>query len=359
MLNSGAERLSSSEQMSPSRYASAAFAGAPLAQRWTRTASHKRCSASAPPRRTRCTRATARSADLPETRELAIPLAPKVDTTWELDFYSRPVIGADGKKLWELIIVDSMGRFEHVEAIPNSMVNSGELRKRIAAVIDGSPVKPMVVRFFRSQMLNMITIALSGLEVEMRPSRRTYALCKAIKDREKNVYPTMPGYRKELATKAPTFQSLDLAVTEPLPDALRCEKFAFGNFPLSFIVDFFAEADPTDFFGDSCIVDDDVPVDAEIPGVIIFSKRSKALAGWMSGIELAFVKAVLERQKVVLECGLNTIYQFAGVDTAIKNEARRFQSAKEAVGGLHFVAIQQSEESDEVDGFWLLTESAY
>jgi RNA-binding protein Tab2/Atab2 len=345
--------------MAPVRRISPSFASPPLTRQWIDTGRQRLCPVSAVSRRRgRCAQVIARSADVPETQELSIPLAPQIDTTWELDFYSRPVIGADGKKLWELIIVDSMGSFEHVEAIPNSMVNSGELRTRIAAVIENSPVKPMVVRFFRSQMLNMISIALSGLDVETRASRRTYALFKAIKDREKQVYPQMPGYRAELVNKTPTFQSLDLVVTERLPDALRCEKFAFGNFPLSFIVEFFAQANPSDFFGDACIIDEDVPSDALIPGIIIFSKRSKALAGWMSGIELAFVKAMMEKQLVVFECELNTVYRFADIDNLIKNDARQFQSAKDAVGGLHFLAIQQSEESDEVDGFWLLTESS-
>merc|ERR1712087_50331 len=37
---------------------------------------------------------------------------------WELDFYSRPVQGADGKKLWELLVTDAAGSFYHAEAVP-------------------------------------------------------------------------------------------------------------------------------------------------------------------------------------------------------------------------------------------------
>jgi hypothetical protein len=285
------------------------------------------------------------------------PLAPAVDTTWELDFYSRPVLGADGKKLWELVITDASGRLEHVEAIPNSLVNSRELRKRIQAVIDDSPVKPLTVRFFRTQMLNMITIALSGIDVQVRPSRRTYALFQLIKEREKHVYPEMPGYRASLSKAPPPFLGVDLALSERLPDALRCEKFAFGSMPLGRLQEFFDSAKSTDFFGDSCLVDDDLPVDAMVPGIIVFSARAKPLAGWMSGIELAHVKAVLSQQELHLECGLTTRYRFAGIDDTIKAEARAFQSAKEPVGGLHFLAVQTAEDADDVEGFWLLTEA--
>lgn len=285
------------------------------------------------------------------------PLAPVIDTTWELDFYSRPVLGADGKKLWELIIVDSSGRFEHVEVIPNSLVNSRELRKRINAVIADSSVKPSTIRFFRQQMMNMISIALSEIDVQVRPSRRTYALFQLLKERERDVYPKMPGYKAGLSKQTLSFVGVDLELSEALPDALRCEKFGFGRLPLAQLQEFFSDASPNDFFGDACIADDDLPQDASIPGLIVFSKRAKALAGWMSGVELAYLKAVLSKQELALECGLVTRYRFAGIDDTIKPEARDFEKAKEAVRGLHFLAIQESEDSDEVEGMWLLTES--
>lgn len=298
-------------------------------------------------------RATAADADLSS----AIPYAPVGDTTWELDFYSRPVVGADGKKLWELVITDASGAFEHVEVIPNSLVNSRELRARVQAVIDDAPIKPLVVRFFRTQMLNMITIALSGIDVQARPSRRTYALFQLIKERERNVYPKMPGYKESLAQQPATFLGVDLSMSERLPDALRCDKFAFASLPLSQLEEFFEGADPNDFFGDACLIDEEIPKDAMVPGMIVFSKRSKAIAGWMSGLELAFIKAILSKQELTLECGLTTRYLFAGIDDTIKAEARAFQKGKEAVGGLHFLAVQKSEDTDDVDGFWLLTEA--
>lgn len=125
-----------------------------------------------------------------------------VSDIWEIDFYSRPVLGLDGKKLWELIITDKSGNFEHVESVPNSMVNSKELRSRVEKVIADSRVKPKILRFFRAQMQNMIKIALSGIEdVVVTPSRRTYSLLQLIEYRELNVYPNMVG--KLLPRRAP------------------------------------------------------------------------------------------------------------------------------------------------------------
>lgn len=82
---------------------------------------------------------------------------------WELDFYSRPVQGADGKKLWELLVTDSAGSFRHVEAVPSNCVNSKELRLRVQRLLDDAETRPKSIRFFRSQMKNMITIALNEL----------------------------------------------------------------------------------------------------------------------------------------------------------------------------------------------------
>lgn len=288
--------------------------------------------------------------------EVPVPLAPKTSDIWELDFYSRPVVGVDGKKLWELIITDADASFEHVEAIPNSLVNSRELRSRVQAVIDESLHKPASIRFFRSQMFNMINIALAQLDVTVSPSRKTYALYQLIRDREEKVYKNMPGFQESL-TKPSAFQGLNLKVSEPLPDALRCDSFAFGTFPLGQLEDFFETADSKDYFGNSCLVDPNLSRETLVPGLIIFSKRARPLSAWISGIELAFVRATLDKQEVSFECGLNTVYKFAKITPDIKNDVRTFQQAKQDTAGIHFLAVQTSPQTDEIDGMWLLCES--
>lgn len=291
------------------------------------------------------------------TDSLPIPLAPQTSDVWELDFYSRPVVGLDGKKLWELIITDTTGAFNHIEAIPNSMVNSRELRKRIQAVIEDAPTRPRTIRFFRIQMFNMINIALSEIDVQVSPSRKTYALFQLLKEREETVYVNMPGFQKSLTSQANVFAGIDLVVTQRLPDALRCESFAFGSFPLGQLEEFFDSANPTDFFGDRCLVDPNILKDTMVPGMIVFSKRAYPLAAWISGIELAFIRATMEKQEIVFECGLSTVYKFAQITDDIRDEARRFQTARKDTGGLHFLAVQTNADAEEIDGMWLLCET--
>lgn len=294
-----------------------------------------------------------------------VPLAPPASDIWELDFYSRPVVGFDGKKLWELLITDSTGTFEFVDAVPNSLVNSRELRKRIESAIEIATCKPTIIRFFRSQMFNMIQIALSELDVIVSPSRKTYALYRLIKYRESKVYRKMPGFKpspggsskSSISTLSqPSFSGINFPVSQPLPDALRCEKFAFGTFPLSYLQEFFKEADSSQYFGDQCPVDDGVSGDLNVPGLIVFSKRAKALAAWIGGIELAFIRVLQEQREVVLECGLDTIYRFIQITKDVKKDVTDFETLKNSANGLHFLAVQQSAESDEVEGMWLLSE---
>lgn len=314
-----------------------------------------------PPQRSSSTRRIVpiQLADKQPKTSTPIPLAPPTSDIWELDFYSRPVVGLDGKKLWELIITDATASFEFVESVPNSLVNSRELRKRIQAVIDNSRTKPTTIRFFRSQMQNMIEIALSGIDASISPSRKTYALYKLLQRREATVYKQMPGYKAQLAqtASASSYTPINFTLAKRLPDALRCEQFALGNFPLSFLQEFYAQADTDDYFGDSCLVDDDsLPSDILIPGLIVFSKRAPALSAWISGIELAFIKVLMERREVVLECGLNSVYRFAQILDTLKDDVRSFQKMKDAAGGLHFLAVQKSADADEVEGLWLMCE---
>mmetsp|Transcript_11864 Transcript_11864/g.24177 ORF Transcript_11864/g.24177 Transcript_11864/m.24177 type:complete len:338 (-) Transcript_11864:579-1592(-) len=279
--------------------------------------------------------------------KFAGPVAPVPSDVWELDFYSRPVVGADGKRLWELIVTDSSGVLEVVEPVPNSMVNSRELRERFSQILEESPVKPRVVRYFRSQMTNMIRIALEDFGVVLRPSRRTYSLLTVLKDREKNVYPKMPGYKAGFKADA-AFSTVK--VPEKMPDALMGDKFAFA---FSNLADLIA---PDDGVGwkELCPVELDLPESTSVPGLVIFSSRAKAISAWMTGIELAGVSASLPRREVVLECGLNTQYLFARLSDSMRDEAKEFLDAKDGLDGLHFLAVQSTGKSEDVAGLWLL-----
>eukprot|EP00965_Chrysotila_dentata_P176989 5845300-Pleurochrysis_carterae.AAC.2 len=66
-----------------------------------------------------------------------------------------------------------------------------------------------------------------------------------------------------------------------------------------------------------------------VPGVVIFSKRSAAIAAWFAGTDLAFVKATLESRELLLEVGLDTQYLLARIRTPEQQlEAELFEEGK-------------------------------
>jgi len=270
---------------------------------------------------------------------------------WELDFYSRPVHGADGKKLWELLVTDGAGSFYHAEAVPSNCVNSRELRTRVQRLIDSAERKPSSIRFFRVQMKNMITIALSDLGgVACTPSRVTYRLYDFMTEREQQVYPEMPGYRRPRPETAP------VKLPVKLPDQLRGEQYAFVTLPYAeFAPGGDISADNIGF-GSLCpLPAQGPPLDTMVPGLVVFSKRASAISAWLTGTDLAFVKALQESRELLLEVGIDTQYLLARIRSQEQQlEARLFEEGKLRTGGLHFLSVQTDAEAERPDGFWLL-----
>ena len=277
---------------------------------------------------------------------------PSLPCSWELDFYSRPVQGADGKKLWELLITDSTSSFRHVEAVPSNCVNSRELRSRVQRLIDDAERRPTTIRFFRTQMKNMISIALSELpDVAAKPSRVTYALYDWLEERERDVYPEMPGYRKPRPEPAP------MKLPVKLPEQLRGEQYAVATLPLAEFLPGGSITEENIGFGSLCSLPptEGLSPDTMVAGVVIFSRRSRAIAAWLTGLDLAFVSAALESREIYIEVGLDTQYLLARMRTPTQVlEAETFEESKGRVRGLHFLSVQNGPEAEQPDGFWLL-----
>lgn len=69
---------------------------------------------------------------------------------WELDFCSRPILDARGKKVWELVVCDSKRQLQFARFYPNNVINSVTLRDALVYIMDtlGVP-RPEKIRFFR------------------------------------------------------------------------------------------------------------------------------------------------------------------------------------------------------------------
>lgn len=281
-------------------------------------------------------------------------------TIWELDFYSRPVLDENNKKLWEVLICQSPldvqtspdSLFRYSEFCSSGEVNSVRLRQAIDKAIEQAPTPPDRIRFFRRQMNNMITKACADAGIPVAPSRRTLALNQWMQQRMQEVYPTLPNYQP---SNNPSV-ALPPAAPQPLPDALLGEKWAFVNLEASAFAEMaewdisFSEAFPPELAG--------VAPNTLIPGLIIFSSRALPLAAWMSGLELAYLKFSPQAPaRLILETGANEGWILANLPTAaLLAEAKQFEVAKEKANQVHFLAVQSSPESESFAGFWLLQE---
>mmetsp|Transcript_28541 Transcript_28541/g.41680 ORF Transcript_28541/g.41680 Transcript_28541/m.41680 type:complete len:364 (-) Transcript_28541:406-1497(-) len=275
-----------------------------------------------------------------------------VSEEWELDCYSRPVT-VDNKKLWEVLITDSNGVMRVCEALPSNKVNSRELRRVVEETIEESDVKPTMIRFFRGAMFNMITIALSEVEVVAKPSRRTFALTSWIEERNRDVYPKMEGYRPAMARAGMGPSFLDISIPQRLPDALRGEKYAFVSLPLAEFREGGSINSSNVGVGRLCPVDPTLPADAFVQGIVMLTPRAKALSSWLAGTEVAGFTCDLRKRTLAMDTDIDTKYLIAKLNDVQRAEGAVFEEGKDNLGGLHFVSVQVDEDDDPA-GFWLL-----
>lgn len=294
-------------------------------------------------------------------------------TVWELDFYSRPVFDENNKKRWEILICEGMqsveddpeSMFRYSKYVSNSEVNSDALQvaleEAIAQATDGGQDAPTKVRYFRYQMQNMIKRACENSGLLAYPTRRALALQQWLEDRKENVYPHEPGYKPSVSAST----AKPLEVVNPLPDALIGQKWSLVTLP----AEGFGEMSEWDVgFGESFPLEPiGISLDTPIPGFIVYSERANALAAWMSGLEIACVRAGRpelsnyaspndsDTARLLMDTGTVDTWLLADLTTPeMQSEVQRFEAAKRAANNVHFLAVQESPESESFAGFWLM-----
>lgn len=283
-------------------------------------------------------------------------------TVWELDFYSRPLLNEDNKKLWEVVVCespvearrDAESLFRFSKFCPPTEVNSIWLQNAIEEAIAAAPAPPSKIRFFRRQMNNMISKACKDIGLTPLPSRRTIALNCLLEERMRDVYPQQPGF--DPAAVASAFVRYQPQTPQRLPDALIGQQWAFVTLEAAAFEEMseweisFGEAFPLKMLG--------LKPETRVPGVIVFSPRAVPLAAWMSGLEMAFLKVDGNPPgKLLLETGANDTWILANLsDKQTRAEASGFEEAKQKAEMVHFIAVQSDPQSESFAGFWLLQE---
>ena len=287
------------------------------------------------------------------------------NTVWELDFYSRPVLDENGKKLWEVLICESPNSidrsadtlFKFSQYCSNTSVNSLWLREALEKAIAEAGTTPKKIRFFRRQMNNMIVKACEDAGVNPVPSRRTYALNQWLSDRLVDFYPQEDGFDLKTANTASVQYPPLNAI--PLPDAVKGDRGDKWTFVSLAAADFDDMQNWDIAFQESFALSLlNIKPDTAIPGLIIYSPRATPLAAWMSGLEMGYLQLEKSvRPQLRLETGLSdswTLINLTNKETV--KQADEFEDAKKRANGVHFLAVQTDPNSEAFAGFWLLKE---
>lgn len=277
---------------------------------------------------------------------------------WELDYYSRPILDADGKKRWELLICGTPAAgeveapFRWSSACPASSVNSIWLREALeqaiaAAEQQGRP-RPRRLRCWRASMRTMVQRAAEGLGIELIASRRCYALVSWLQQRQREVYPHEEGYLSGPLAPAP---EPIRPLARPLPETARGESWAWARLA----ADELNQADqwPIDFAG-LIPLPAGLEGDSPVPGILLFGgERALAIAAWIAGLEP--VRLEVCGRQLILEAGLEDRWLLSdlGNDDAAQTAAA-LRTSRDQVGGLQFLAVQANPSDQRFTGFWML-----
>lgn len=296
-------------------------------------------------------------------RERIAQAAVRPSLDWELDFYSRPILEADGRKRWELLICSSAdplqggsdrecAGFRWQQDCPADSVNSIWLRQAIETALAEAQLQgcqpPRRLRCWRGSMRTMVQRAAEGLGLELVPSRRCYQLVEWLQERQRSVYPNEPGYLA--GPLAPPPQAIR-PVPVPLPEALRGDSWDWATLTAGALAE--ASEWPIGFAG-LLPLSAALPPETPVPGIRLFSRsRALAIAGWLAGLEP--VRLEMDANQLILEAGLEDRWLLATLNPdEAAAAAGAFATAREQAGGLQFIAVVTGPEAERLEGFWLL-----
>ncbi len=276
---------------------------------------------------------------------------------WELDFYSRPLLDANNKKIWELLICDRDRQFEWVQECPSNQVNAEWLAKQLVECVESTGQTPIKIRFYRPSMTNIIVRGCTLAGITGQASRRVFTMSAWLAERMAAIYPNREGFQAVDPNPLPLKV---LAAQEPksLPDALRGDRWI----SVSLQAKDFAEAQDWSMDFSELLDVSHLEPETPIAGIIIISGRATALAAWMSGVDPVFMRfersLMGDRVTMQLEASADARWVLAKLqapkDQVAITQADSFEKAKQNAQGFHFLAVQTDPELEHFAGFWML-----
>ena len=278
---------------------------------------------------------------------------------WELDFYSRPLLDNNNKKVWELLICDRDRQFEWVRECPTNEVNSEWLAKQLADCMATTGKTPIKIRFFRPSMTNIIIRGCTLAGITAQASRRVFTMSAWLAERMQSIYPNRDGFQAVDPNPLP-LKVLAAQDPKPVPDALMGERWI----SVSLKAGDFADSSEWSMDFSELLDISNLDSDTIISGLIIISARANALAAWMSGVDPVFLRfernLLGDRVQMQLEASADARWILANLQAPKDKEAiaqgAAFEKSKQNAQGFHFLAVQTSPEEEHFAGLWMLKE---
>ncbi|WP_218079900.1 Tab2 family RNA-binding protein [Anthocerotibacter panamensis] len=273
---------------------------------------------------------------------------------WELDIYRRPLVDQNNQTLWELLVCTSQGEVRLAQLIPAAQVKAGWIEDQLRELIQTSGAAPSRLRVFRAASYNLAAPACHALDIPLERTGRAIAIQRWLLHRERSIYPARPGYcppSVPLAVQRP--------VPQPLPDQLLPQRWGFSALP----------ARELELLQELTIPHGEIPLVREqwddwlwlqtVPGLFLFTHNPAPLIGWLEEkgpVALSFIEA--ELNAILLETDTQERWVLATFsDPPMQAAGQQFTARQEHLQGLHFLAIQPSEDSEDLAAFWLLQAS--
>ncbi|MEH2072467.1 MAG: Tab2/Atab2 family RNA-binding protein [Nostoc sp.] len=257
---------------------------------------------------------------------------------WQADFYRRPLPDASGQVFWELLICDPTRSFEYEATCLQSAANSNWVATQLQ--LAAGEKLPDIIQVFRPQSLSLIEAAGRNLNINVEPTRRTFALKQWLQEKQ---YPSV----------------LDKPPPAPLPENLWGEQWRFATLQAGELVDVFAQRPIPILHIPEYLkpIDLGLASTLAVPGVVIYGgRRSMYLARWLQQarpIALNYISGAPDG--LVLEAGLVDRWIVATFeDPEVTTAAQAYEQRKQQSQGLHFLLVQPDDSGMTYSGFWLL-----
>lgn len=271
-------------------------------------------------------------------------------TTWQIDFYRRPLKDESDRTLWELVICDESLDRTYIAFCPQSEANSNWLAQEIqqATIAIGDRLQ-----LFRPECQSLVEAAANPLKIPVEATRRTISLKKVLQKRATE-YPKMSQYTGEAYQPISVYRPAPV----PVPEEIWGDRWRLATLSAENLDALIQKPIPIRSIPDSLLpLNLGLASTQLIPGIVIDGgRKSMQLARWLQSVNPVAIDYISgDPDGMILEAGLVDRWVLATfTDSDVSAAAKTYQQRLSQSRGLHFLLVQPDDSGMTYSGFWLL-----